>query len=134
MEVDISIGHNNYRLTGTLTFNDLGAGVSRLRVYDDPKPTTPGAAITTQILLAEIPLNKPSGTLNTTTSVLTLSSSATPLASNSGAATWARQVNGNGDWSADYDVTNEAGDGAVKLEDTDILAGAVVALIEATLR
>lgn len=127
-DVAISTEHAEYRLGGTLAHLTLGAAAPVLRVYDGTQPA-PGGAVTT--LLAEFALNDPPGTV--AAGVLPITAAGTAIAANSGTATWCRFVNGNGDWSIDCRVSDTAGDAPVKLSDTLILAGGLLALISAVL-
>lgn len=130
MTLSISTALNEARLEGTKTFLDTGAGFARIRVYDGTRPAN-GAAVTTQVLLVEIPLDKPCGSV--AAGVLTLDANTLPLIGNSGDATWARIVNGNGDFAMDADVSLVAGAGDIKLEDTTLLAGGRAVLISGVL-
>lgn len=130
MTFSISTAHNEARLEGTKTFLDTGAGVGRIRVYDGTRPAN-GAAITTQVLLVEIPLDDPCGTV--AAGVLTLAANTLPLIGNSGDATWGRVVNGNGDFAGDCDVSDTLGSGDIKLESTTLLAGGRAVLISGVL-
>lgn len=126
--IAISTEHNAARLAGTLAFLDTGTDNARIRIYGDVRPAAGGAETT---LLVEIKLDKPSGTV--AGGVLTLSSSDIPLVLNSGEATWARIVNGGGDWSMDCDVSDESGDAAVKLPSTTLYAGGKTVLVSGVL-
>ena len=68
MTLAISPAHKLARLTGTLTFADVGPQNSRIRLYATTQPATggdPGGGLLVEILLA-----KPCGEINA--SVLTL--------------------------------------------------------------
>lgn len=115
----------NAALEGRKSFLDSGSGNARIRLYNGTRPASGGTPTT---LLAEIELDKPCGTVAART--LTLASEAVPLCDASGVATWARVVNGNGDFAFDCDVsTVAAGTGQVQLEDTSLLAGGKVQLV-----
>jgi hypothetical protein len=127
--VTISTAHNDARLTGTLTYLDTGSGYARVRIYSGTRPAS-GGTVTT--MLVEIALSKPSGVVSS--GVLTLASTDLPLIANSGVATWARVVNGNGDYAFDCDVsTTTAGTGQVQLPDTTLLAGGTTQLASGVL-
>ncbi len=72
-------------------------------IYSATKPTTPGAAITTQIMIGVIPLSMPCGSI--ADGVLTLD---TPIeednSPNTGEINWGRLFNGNNIWLADFDI------------------------------
>lgn len=116
-------------LEGRRQFIDSGSGVGRIRIYNGTRPSSGGTPTT---MLVEIPLDEPCGVV--AGGVLTLASSAVPLVANSGNATWARIVNGNGDHAFDCDVsTVAAGTGQIQLEDTSLLAGGKTQLVSGVL-
>lgn len=118
MTVTISQAHNEARLSGTLTYLDTGSGHARVRIYNGTRPAGGGTATT---LLVEIALDKPSGTVSS--GQLILASADLPLIASSGTATWARVVNGNGDYAFDCDVSDTSGSGEIKLPSTTLYAG-----------
>lgn len=120
---------NEYALEGRRAFLDLGLANARIQIYPAPRPAA--GATPAGVLLGEVTLDKPCGVVNAGQLVLT--SSAVPVAGNSGTANWARWLNGNGDWAMDTDVTLLAGSGEVKLGDLAILAGGALTLISAVL-
>lgn len=129
--VTISVALNEARLGGTRDFLDTGSANARIRLYDGTRPANGGTAT---LLLVEIELDKPCGTV--ASGVLTLSSSDLPLVANSGVATWARIVNGNGDHAFDCDVADDGdppGTGQVVLPDTTLYAGGKTQLISGVL-
>ncbi|MFT7722227.1 MAG: hypothetical protein QM788_05290 [Roseateles sp.] len=129
MAWSIPAAHNEARLTGTLSYLDLGANPAKLRLYNGTRPATGGAPTT---LLAEIVLDKPAGTV--AGGALTLASSDLSLCQATGTATWARIVNGAGAVVADGDVsTVAAGTGQVQLDEVNLLAGGRVQLVSAVL-
>lgn len=128
MTITISTAHADARLAGTMAHMDTGSANARIRIYDGTRPAGGGAATT---LLVEIELDKPSGAI--AGGVLTLASSDVPLVANSGVATWARIVNGNGDYSWDCDVSLEGGAGEVQLPDTTLFAGGKTQLVSGIL-
>mgnify|MGYP007096023787 FL=1 len=54
-------------------------------------------------------------------------------ANNSGTATWARITNSDGGFVMDMDVTNNSGNGDIKLNSTDIIQGGPISIISASL-
>lgn len=120
---------NEAALEGRRVWLDTGASNARLRIYAAPRPAA--GDVPAGVMLAEITLDKPCGVVNAGQLVLT--SSAIPVAVNSGGADWARWVNGDGEWAMDTDCGNEASDAEVKLQDTTILAGGEVTLVSAVL-
>lgn len=120
---------NEAALEGRRQFLDTGSANARIRLYNGTRPTSGGTATT---MLVEIPLDKPCGVV--AGGVLTLASTAVPLVANSGNASWARIVNGNGDFAFDCDVsTVAAGTGQIQLEDTSLLAGGKTQLVSGVL-
>lgn len=130
MTITITQAHNNARLAGTLAYLDTGASTARLRIYGGTRPasptTAPGSA-----MLVEIPLTKPAGTV--AGGVLSLTQSANGMVEQSGVATWARAVNGNGDPVFDADAGQGPGAWEVVLAQAQLYAGGEVALTSATL-
>lgn len=120
MIVDISQAHNSARLTGTLAFMDLGTGNASIEIYAGTKPT-PGEVAGSDPLVI-VALSKPAGVVTT---VLTLEGATIggELVLNTGTAAWARFKNGEDSWVMDTDVSDEAGDGAVKLPTLTLYAG-----------
>jgi hypothetical protein len=127
--IDQSEEFNESALEGRRAYLDTGSGKARIRIYPDPRPSPGGTPA--GVMLGEIELDKPCGIVSA--GQLVLVSSVTPIAINSGEATWARWVNGNNDWAMDTSVTDVAGDGEVKLDDTTIYAGGSLTLVSAVL-
>lgn len=128
MIADISDGLAGARLEAVVAYLDTGTGNAKIRIYDgtkvDPPGDAPGAG---NHLLAEVTLDKPCGTV--TSGVLELTAADIPLVLTSGTATWARFINGNGDWAIDADVSTDAGTGFVRLDSTTLYAGGKLGLI-----
>lgn len=131
MMLTISTEHNEARLGGTLGFLDSGTSVARIRIYDGTRPAANNGAVTDQLLLVELPLDKPCGAL--ASGALTLAASTLPLVENTGVAAWARIVNGDGVQAIDCDVSDEAGSAPIKLQTTTLYAGGRAVLISGTL-
>ena len=129
-DVAISPGHNVWRLAGTLTHLDSGAGNAGIAIYPAPRPA-PGAAAGAAPLVT-IALAKPAGVL---TNVLTLTPATAEgkMVLASGTAAWARFFNGAGEWVMDCDVSDEAGTATVKMPTTTLYAGGRCPLISSTL-
>lgn len=125
----ISAGLADARRLATIAHLDLGAGVASIRVYDGTRPEAGGAATT---LLVEIPLAKPCGVL--AAGVITLVPGDLAMCLNGGGATWARIVNGDGEWCVDCDVSDMGSSAPIRLSNTTLLAGAAVALVSGVLR
>jgi len=109
----LSTAHNNARLQGTITFADTGLLNSRIMLYASTQPA-PGAA-PGDTPLVEILLTKPCGSIVANALVLTQALPGGDLIAASGAAVWARWVNGNDDIVADGTLTDSAGAGDFKL-------------------
>jgi hypothetical protein len=124
-----AVPFNEAALEARRVFLDTGAGNARILIYSGTRPATGGVPAGT--LLGTITLDKPCGIVNAGQLVLT--SSTIPIASASGTATWARFINGADAHAFDCDVSNMAGSGEVKLEDTLIIAGGELTLVLAVL-
>lgn len=128
MITTISVALNEYRLGGTLEFLNVGSGVAHILIYDSTRPAN-GAAITTEVLLVDIPLLDPPGTVGSNKLSITTPPDALILAS--GVATWARIINGDGVHGIDCDVTDIAGAGPVKMASTTLYAGGIARILSA---
>lgn len=127
--ITISQGHNEARLEGTRTYLDTGAGNARIRIYGGTRPAS-GAA-TAEPMLVEIALDKPCGVVSS--NALTLASSDEPLVANSGTATWARIVNGNGDFALDCDAGGAGSGAEIIVSDPVMFVGGSVVLVSGVL-
>ena len=130
MTVAITVEHNEARLAGTLAFLDAGANPARLRIYGGTRPATP-ATLPSSVMLVEIKLTKPAGTI--AAGVLTLTQQEDGLITATGIATWARLVNGNDVTALDLDCTGTDGTGDVKLASTNLYLGGDARLVSAIL-
>jgi len=101
---------------------DSGAGPCLLEFYTGAILAGPATAITTQVKLGTLTCSDPLGTASA--GALTFGAiTQDAAADNSGDATWARLVDGNGVARAVIDVTGLAGNGACKLNTVTIYAG-----------
>lgn len=114
--LDISAALNEARLTAVRDYADLGTGNSTISFYSTTRPA-PGAAEAADPLVV-IVLAKPSGTVAGGLLLLEQDAVGGDLILNTGDAVWGRWFNGDGDWMADGDVTDEAGDGDFKVAGT----------------
>ncbi len=130
MTVAVTAALNDARLQAVANWLDTGSGNAAVRIYPSPRPATPADTPTTA-MLAQISLTKPCGAL--TNGVLTLTPEANGLIAETGTATWARIVNGNGDTAFDADVGQGTGDWEIVLVQANLYAGGDVALHAATL-
>lgn len=130
MTITITQAHNEARLAGTLGFLDTGAGNARCRIYTGTRPST-ASDTPTSAMLVEITLTKPAGTV--ADGQLALTQVEDGLITNSGTATWARFVNGNGDTAFDADVDNGSNQGEVVMATTQLFAGGDAKLVSCLL-
>lgn len=130
MTLRITVAHNEARLTGTLSQLDARTGNASIQIYSGAKPSTING-IPTGTLLVEIDLTKPAGLV--ASGVLTLTSSGDGMILNSGQATWARFVNGDGAVVMDADCSNASGTGEVKLVTTQLYQGGNARLASAVI-
>ena len=120
----------NTRLDSIKTAIDAGAGPGLLQIYDGTRPAT-GAAITTQVKLAELTFSDPCAAA-AAAGVLTFSAiTSDPSANASGAATWFRIVTSAGAFVMDGSVGTSGAD--LNLNTTSIVAGQTVAITSATI-
>ena len=117
-------------LTAVKDAIDAGAGPGVLSIYTGPQPD-PGAAVTTQTLLAALACADPCGTVAGSTLTLTINDD--QAADDTGTAVWARITDSDGNWVADMDVGNEASGAALKLNTVQIVAGGTVRITSATI-
>ena len=101
---------------------DAGAGPSVLEFYTATQPAGPATAITDQVLLGELVCSDPVADIENGV-VIFREITQDPAANVGGIATWARHKNGDGVAINDYDVTDEEGTGAIKLNTVLIVAG-----------
>ena len=134
MALQISAAHSLARLAGTLAFADAGVQNSRIRLYATQQPNLgqdPG-----DLPLVEILLAKPCGDIGPTGLQLIQAQAGGDMVSMTGAAVWARWINGNEEIVADGVVSDGAGVGDFKLAGTtgtQLYAGARALLGQVTL-
>lgn len=102
----------------------------KLKLYDGTKPS-PGAAITTQVLLAEILFNDPCGTVSDGVLTLTFEGETQALATSD--VTWCRITDSDNVFVIDADVTDTSGSGAVKIDSIHLYEGGLVRVSTATI-
>ena len=123
--IEISPEHNEARLLGTLAFLDAGASNATIEIYATARPA--GGADPLGAPLATLTLARPCAVLTGAALVLQpLTAPATVTAT--GAAAWARWLNGDGVWALDCDVSVEAGVGELRLTQLQLYAGGLVPL------
>jgi len=123
--IRISNPLNEARLQGVVAFLAAGSGAARVRVYGGVRPAFGGEPAGD--LLAEIPLMKPAGTV--ADGLLALGATGEALIVNTGQATWARVVNGQGALAWDCDVSDLNGSGELRLASTTLYAGGFTRLV-----
>ena len=112
----------------TITVADAGAGPSTLRLYTDADPVTEE-----RTLLASIVLSKPCGTIVSGKIQLAQADPLGDMVAATGVPTFAQWCDGNGVVIADCTVSNDAGDGDLKIstrQDGMIFEGGFVTLTE----
>ncbi len=124
--IDYSIPAKNAMLQGLLNLIDSADPTAGyLVIYSATKPTTPGAAITTQILIGTIFFNLPCGTI--ADGLLTLD---TPIeednSPNTGEIDWGRMFNGNDVWVSDFDIGEEGSGKALELSNLHSYKGGII--------
>lgn len=112
----------------TLWDTAVAAGPCTLKFYDGARPAGgPSVAVTTQVLLGTLTCSDPIG--STAAGVLTFGAVTQDNAADaSGTASWARLFDADGVARADFDVTDTAGSGAVKINTVNIVAGGPILL------
>lgn len=130
MTVAITLEHNEARLAGTLSFLDAGPNPARLRIYGGTRSLTP-SAVPGSVMLVEITLTKPAGTISN--GLLTLTQQEDGLIMNTGVASWARLMNGADATALDLDCSDTGGSGDVKLASTNLYLGGDARMVSAIL-
>lgn len=111
---------------------DDGNGPATLRFYTGTQPAGPGTAISDQTLLGTLTCSDPCGTQ--ANGVITFAAITQDNAADAtGTATWARLLDHNGTAVCDFDVSNQAGSGAIKLNTTSIVLGGPIAMTSLTI-
>lgn len=101
---------------------DAASGPCTIKFYTGAQPAGPGTAVTTQTLLGTLTCSDPMGVA--AAGALTFNAVFQDSAADAtGTATWARLLDGAGVAQGDFDVTDEAGSGVVKMNTTSIISG-----------
>lgn len=116
------------RTQATKDFMELGSGDVLCQLYNGSAPSAGGTPTT---LLSEIILARPIGVI--TSNVIVLSVPRTGLILASGTATWARFINGNGDFAYDCDVGVVGSGKEVQMASTELFAGGTAILVSGLL-
>lgn len=117
--------------TARKVFLDTGSAKATIEIYGNTRPVagaSPGASPLVIVTLA-----KPSGAVLSGVLVLAGDDPAGALILSNGIASWARFVNGNGDWAFDADVSDTSGVGEVQFPSTVLFAGGRVPLSPSTI-
>lgn len=120
----------NAQLNGIRDLIDAGAGPGLLRIYDGSQPADADDAVTTQNLLAELPLSDPCAP-DAAAGVLTFSAITQQNALDTGMASWARVVDSDDNPIMDCNVGTN--DETCVLNTTSIVAGGPVQIVSMTL-
>ncbi|MDP3519817.1 MAG: hypothetical protein Q8S02_04275 [Hydrogenophaga sp.] len=132
MNVKLSTAVRQAMAVALIAELDADVDPAYVEFYTGTKPAGPGTAITSQVKLGTLPCSATSATA--TAGVVTFAAiTQDNAADDDGTATWARFYDGAGVAHSDYDVTNEAGDGAIKLNTTNIVAGGPIAMTSLTI-
>ncbi len=122
MRVDISPAHNAARLAGTLAHLSAGSGKASIQLFGTDEVgagAPPGGDPLVTLVLA-----KPPAAFNSDGVLELIQDDPTgDVILISGIPKWARFLNGAGAWVMDTDVSDGAGDGAVKLPTLVLYAG-----------
>jgi hypothetical protein len=102
-----------------------------IEIYTSPKPAI-GAALTTQVKLATLELNNPSGTCNNGSLTLSLLSTSIQAVEN-GTAVWSRWLSSSDAFVADSDVGGQASTAALRIDNLELFAGGRVNVLSAVL-
>jgi len=129
MPLNFSTALRNARAQAIITAIDTGASNGALKFYSGTKPAT-GAAITNQVLLGTLTFSKPCATA--TNGVITFEPIASdPVADATGTITWARALNGNGDFVFDVDCGTTGT--VVTFNNVGVEAGGIIMINSGTL-
>lgn len=110
---------------------NAGPAAPQIKFYTGTKPAGPGTAITTQTLLGTLVCSDPAVT--SSGAVVTFAAITSDTAADAdGTATWARVLDGDGAGVVDVDVSNGAGNGAIKLNTVSIVTGGLIQITSFT--
>ena len=127
--IAISTELNEFRLSAVIDFLAGGAENARAEIYDGVRPALGGTP--TGNLLASIVLMEPLGTVSN--GLLSVAPTNEVMIGNTGQATWARIVNGNGALAWDCDVSDLNGTGELRLPSTTLYAGGYTRIVSGLL-
>lgn len=130
MQLNFSTALRNARAQQIINALDIGTNHATLQFYSGVKPVT-GATITDQVLLGTLTFSKPCATV--TNGVIAFQSiAADPVADATGIISWARALNGNGEFVFDMNcgVDNSA---VVAFNNVSVQAGGIIMINSGTL-
>ena len=130
-DVVVSLAHNDFRLLATRQFLDTGTGNAAIRIYGGTRPASPADA-PTSVMLCQAVLTKPCGEVTGNQLVLTQDTDDAFIVE-TGVATWARFVNGDGSTAFDCDAGEGPGPWTVQLPQAQLFAGGAVRVTAAAL-
>jgi hypothetical protein len=132
MQVKLSTAARQAMAEAIIAQIDADSGAGSLKFYTGTQPAGPGTAITDQLLLGTLVLDDPAATA--TAGVITFEPiTQDAAADDDGTCTWARLLDNSGDAVADFDVTNNAGSGAIKLNTVAIVEGGPIVMTSFTI-
>jgi hypothetical protein len=126
----LHVRHANARHIGSIADLDTGTGNAAVRIYGGTRPASP-VDVHGSAMLTQISLTKPCGTVDA--GLLTLTQLEDGLILETGIATWARIVNGDGLTAFDCDAGEGAGDWVVQLAQAQLYAGGDARITSAVL-
>lgn len=130
MQFDFCTDIKNGRSQVIATKIDSGSGKGKMKFYTEPKPAA-GAVVTTQTLLATVLFKDPCGTV--ANGALPLEIDGDVLVSVEGIIAWVRITNSDDVFAIDADVSNNAGTGAIKIDNTHVYVGGTIKVLSSTL-
>lgn len=129
---DQSLAMDDAMFTGIALLVNASADPAYARLFGGTRPATPGDS-TAEVELAAVIFDTPAVALVDHELVFSQADPSGDMVSATGSATWARCFNGDNTWLFDCDVTDEAGDGPLKVAGTTgttLYAGARVIVAE----
>lgn len=127
--IAISNALNDFRLNAVIAFLAVGAENARAELYDGARPPLGGTPIGKR--LVSIVLMEPLGTVSD--GLLTIAPTNEVMILNTGQASWARIVNGDGHIAWDCDVSDLNGAGELRLPSTTLFAGGYTRIVSGLL-
>lgn len=123
----LSVTTRSALATALISQIDAGTGPATIAFYTGTQPAGPDTAITDQVLLGTLTCSDPSATQSA--GVITFNTITQDSAADaSGTAAWARLADSTGAGVADFKVTSASGDGAIKLNTTEVVVGGPISI------